>query len=752
MDKEKLKKICKLDEVVINRIAAGEVVQRPCNAIKELIENSIDAGSDSVSVSVDDGGLKKLQITDTGHGIRKEDLGIVCERFTTSKLKTFSDLQSISTHGFRGEALASISHVSYVTIQTKTVNDKCAWVAHYRDGVLHPKKPGMSSEPKACAGNVGTSITADDLFYNMATRKRAMNGRDEFNKIAHVITCYAVHNTGVAFSLKKVGDNIPKIRTTSKATKVDTISNLFGPAVGKELIDFSCDDKNFGFTSTGYLSNANYSGKSFRFLLFINNRLVESNAAKRAFEAVYSSVLPKNSYPFVYLSIHIDPQNIDVNVHPTKNEVHFLHEDAIIAGIQAKAQQTLYKCSTSRNYYTQARLPGVDITEAVKEVTDTKKCDGSERVYDHQLVRTDCNQSKLDLFLHNQSNKAASSMATTVSSNSSDRLFSTVKDTEKPGPSMISERCSISLSSEDKENIDTVNVEEFVAGDNKNPTKVEKFVPKSDSKVEATPQSKRRPVYLSSVVSLQEDICQARHEGAVELFKEHKFVGVANTRFALAQVKTKLHLFDIAKLSEALFYQKVIFDFQNFDIFKFTEPAPMYDLVMIALDDPASSWNPDHGPKEELATFAVDLLVSKQKMLEEYFSILITEAKELAGLPILVEQYYPLLHLIPMFLLRAATEVNWDSEKECFHTIALEIAKLYAMRPIDTQLDELNTQPPEENIPQADPNVPDWKFTTEHILFPQLKSFFIPDKSVSTNGSVLQVADLHDLYKVFERC
>ena len=151
------------------------------------------------------------------------------------------------------------------------------------------------------------------------------------------------------------GDNMPKIRTTSKATKIDTISNLYGPAVGKELLELSCDDKNFGFKSAGYLSNANYSGKAFRFLLFINNRLVESSAAKKAFEAVYASVLPKNSYPFVYLSISIDPQNIDVNVHPTKNEVHFLHEDAIIAGIQAKAQQTLYKCSTSRNYYTQAR-------------------------------------------------------------------------------------------------------------------------------------------------------------------------------------------------------------------------------------------------------------------------------------------------------------------------------------------------------------------------------------------------------------
>ncbi|KAL5256419.1 hypothetical protein ACHWQZ_G011601 [Mnemiopsis leidyi] len=730
-------KICKLDEVVINRIAAGEVVQRPCNAIKELVENSIDAGSDSITVSVDDGGLKMLQITDTGHGIRKEDLGIVCERFTTSKLKTFSDLRSISTHGFRGEALASISHVSFVTIQTKTAFDKCAWVGHYRDGKLHPKKPGASAEPKPCAGNTGTTITAEDLFYNMGTRKRAMNGRDEFNKVAHVITCYAIHNTGTAFSLKKSGDNMPKIRTTSKATKIDTISNLYGPSLGKELIEFSCDDKNFGFKSSGYLTNANYSGKSFRFILFINNRLVESSAAKKAFEAVYASVLPKNSYPFVYLSIHIDPQNIDVNVHPTKNEVHFLHEDEIIAGIQAKAQQTLYQCSTSRNYYTQARLPGFDMAAAVEEVKGKKKAvEGSEssRVYDHQLVRTDCNQTKLDLFIANQANRTEEkkNAKSNPSASSSSGLFSTVVE-DRPGPSH-KEVIGSSASSENKENINTINVEEFVP----------KEAPKPGN------PTHRRPIYLTSVLNLQEDICKARHEGAVDLMREHKFVGVANSQYALAQVKTKLYLFDFGKLSEALFYQKVIFDFQNFDIFNFSEAAPIHDLVMIALDDESSSWNPDHGPKEELATFATELLLSKREMLDDYFSIVITEEGSLSGLPMLVEQYYPLLHQIPMFLLRLATEVDWESEKGCFQTVAMEIARLYTMKPLERENEDGATQSTQKD--PTDPNVPDWKFTVEHILFPQFKSFFIPDMSVTSSGAVLQVADLHDLYKVFERC
>ena len=388
------------------------------------------------------------------------------------------------------------------------------------------------------------------------------------------------------------------------------------------------------------------------------------------------------------------------------------------------------------------RLPGFDMAAAVEEVKGTKKVreeTENTRVYDHELVRTDCNQTKLDLFIANQANKIMTEKTSELNTTPTTSLFTTL-DSEKPGPS--SKKMKLpnpgtgGTSSDNKENIDTINVEEFI--------------PKEASKSVNNP-THRRPIYLTSVLALQEEICKARHEGAVDLLREHKFVGVANTQYALAQVRTKLYLFDIGKLSEALFYQKAIFDFQNFDIFDFSEPSPMHELIMIALDDESSSWNPDHGPKEELATFATDLLVSRREMLDDYFSIMVTKEGSLSGLPLLVDQYYPLLHQIPMFLLRLATEVDWDSEKGCFQTIAQEIAKLYAMRPIEQESDNSATQST-QNKRSADPNIPDWKFTVEHILFPQLKSFFVPDQSVTASGAILQVADLHDLYKVFERC
>lgn len=153
------RRIQQLSEDVVNKIAAGEIIVAPVNALKELIENAVDAGSTALEIVVKDGGLKLLQISDNGCGIDREDMAILCERFTTSKLKAFEDLQSIATYGFRGEALASISHIAHLSVTTRTKESSCAWKAQYSDGKLVAPKPGQSAEPKAIAGRPGTQIT-----------------------------------------------------------------------------------------------------------------------------------------------------------------------------------------------------------------------------------------------------------------------------------------------------------------------------------------------------------------------------------------------------------------------------------------------------------------------------------------------------------------------------------------------------------------------------------------------------------------
>eukprot|EP01041_Mallomonas_annulata_P007820 gene7820-15990_t len=234
--------IRKLDEATVNRIAAGEVVQSPAAAIKEMLENSLDAGSTNISVVAKGGGMQLLQIQDNGHGIRKEDLPILCERFTTSKITKYEDLQSVTTFGFRGEALASITHVAHVHIITRTATQQCAYKANYSDGKLVPFKSGDKADPKPCASTVGTSITVEDLFYNMQTRKQAFkNNNEQYQKILDVMSKYSIHygDKNISFICKKYGQNTPDLHTSTSNSTLDNIKNIYGSTLGKELLKFS---------------------------------------------------------------------------------------------------------------------------------------------------------------------------------------------------------------------------------------------------------------------------------------------------------------------------------------------------------------------------------------------------------------------------------------------------------------------------------------------------------------------------------
>ncbi|XP_011302077.1 DNA mismatch repair protein Mlh1 isoform X2 [Fopius arisanus] len=386
-------KIQKLDEVVVNRIAAGEVIQRPANALKELIENSLDAKSTNIQVTVKDGGLKSLQIQDNGTGIRREDLEIVCERFTTSKLKKFDDLKSISTFGFRGEALASMSHVAHLTITTKTISDKVAYKASYLDGKL-------KGAPKPLAGNQGTTILIENLFYNVVTRRKALaSPSEEFSRISEVVTKYSIHNPSVGFTLKKQGEALPSVRTPHNSSNISNIKVLYGNTITRDLLEINLDDDSLQFKMHCLLTNPNYSHKRLTFILFINHRLVESTSIRKMLEDLYSIYLPKKTHPWCYLSLEINPLNIDVNVHPTKHEVRFLHEDSIIERVKCALDEQLSRSNASRTFYVQARLPQVDITKDILEKVLPEFDKGEKKkISAKEMIRTDANDQKLDKF------------------------------------------------------------------------------------------------------------------------------------------------------------------------------------------------------------------------------------------------------------------------------------------------------------------------------------------------------------------
>ncbi|XP_066208043.1 DNA mismatch repair protein Mlh1 isoform X1 [Saccopteryx leptura] len=747
--------IRRLDETVVNRIAAGEVIQRPANAIKEMIENCLDAKSTSIQVVVKEGGLKLLQIQDNGTGIRKEDLDIVCERFTTSKLQSFEDLASISTYGFRGEALASISHVAHVTITTKTADGKCAYRASYSDGKL--KAP-----PKPCAGNQGTQITVEDLFYNIPTRRKAFkNPSEEYGKILEVVGRYSIHNSGISFSVKKQGETVADIRTLPNATTVDNIRSIFGSAVSRELIEVGCEDQTLAFRMKGYVSNANYSVKKCIFLLFINHRLVESTSLRKAIETVYAAYLPKNTHPFLYLSLEISPQNVDVNVHPTKHEVHFLHEDSILERVQQHVEGKLLGSNSSRMYFTQTLLPGLagPSGEAVKPTTGAaaSAAPSGDKVYAYQMVRTDSREQKLDAFL--QPVSKASQPQATVPEDSTAPSRAEQQDEEMPelpAPADVAAEKQSLGGDAPKGHVSETSEKSGSPPGPGNPRKraregsdVEMVEDESQKEMTAACTPRRRIINLTSVLSLREEISERGHETLREMLHNHSFVGCVNPQWALAQHQTKLYLLSTTRLSEELFYQILIYDFANFGVLRLSEPAPLFDLAMLALDSPESGWTEEDGPKEELAEYIVEFLKKKNEMLADYFSLEISEEGNLVGLPLLIDNYVPPLEGLPIFILRLATEVNWDEEKECFESLSKECAMFYSIR--KQYISEESTLSGQQSEgPGSTPNP--WKWTVEHIVYKALRSHLLPPKHFTEDGTVLQLANLPDLYKVFERC
>jgi DNA mismatch repair protein MLH1 len=325
-----------------------------------MIENSLDAGSTIITITCKQGGMSLIQIQDNGHGIRHDDLEIVCERFTTSKISDFEDLKNISTFGFRGEALASITHVAHVTIISKTENSPCAFKAKYNDGKLVPTKSGDFPKPQPCAGNTGTIITVEDLFYNMPSRRQAFkNHTEEYQRVLDVCNKYAIHYAEkVSFTCKKNASFLD-LHTPPSGSIIDSIRIIYGSAVAKDLLQLKPSEiieNQFKASINGYISNANLFNKKPVNIFFINNRLISSIAIKRAIDTIYSEILPKGTYPFIYLSITLPSENIDVNIHPTKKEVHFLDEEKLLEFISSSIKSLLGFANSSRTFYVQSVL------------------------------------------------------------------------------------------------------------------------------------------------------------------------------------------------------------------------------------------------------------------------------------------------------------------------------------------------------------------------------------------------------------
>lgn len=325
------KKIHLLNENLVNQIAAGEVVERPASVVKELIENSIDAHSSSITIEIIEGGKKRIRVTDDGTGIDKEDLLFALERHATSKILNQEDLFKIQTMGFRGEALASIGSVACLTLASRT--------AENIEGYSIVNRGGAYCEIEPVGMEKGTVVTVEDVFYNTPARLKFLKtDATEFQHIVSYVTAIALEYFHIAFTLYHDGKKLISFPVASDS--FERVVQIFGPTIAKNLVPVTYLGESFKIRGWVGKPGIARSSRSSQFI-FINRRYVDSLAISKAVETAYYSMLPRGKYPFAILSVDVDFAMVDVNVHPRKKEVRFVQGGEVFQIVSTAVKKAL---------------------------------------------------------------------------------------------------------------------------------------------------------------------------------------------------------------------------------------------------------------------------------------------------------------------------------------------------------------------------------------------------------------------------
>lgn len=499
--------------------------------------------------------------------------------------------------------------------------------------------------------------------------------------------------------------------------------------MANELVEFQIEDEKLGFRSSGFATNANYHVKKTAILLFINHRAVESTAVKRAIEQTYSAFLPKGGHPFVYIDLEIEPQRVDVNVHPTKREVNFLNEDEIVESICDEIRSKLAQVDSSRTFLTQTLLPGVTTMEPLNQdnIGPGPSSEGAgatprtpataKKPYEHNLIRTDSKMRKITSML-------------------SPAMPHSRSEAEPSTPSVLDE--GLQYETTDREPL---------------------------------------RIALTSIKNLRASVRACMHNNLTEMIASHTYVGLVDERRRIAAIQSgvKLYLVDYGMLCSGLFYQIGLTDFGNFGVIKL-DPAPqLIDLLRLAADTEREEHKANNETTEaetdaifnNAPEMVAKTLIDRREMLHEYFSLHISADGALLSIPLLLKGYLPSLAKLPRFLLRLGPYVDWTSEEECFRSFLRELAAFYTPEqlptPPSTSASSTAAAPEMQGPPESqnggedgddDEFIRDRRLQLarmlEHVVFPALRARLVATQRLLRG--VVEVADLKGLYRVFERC
>ena len=348
--------IRKLSESVINKIAAGEVIERPASVVKELLENSVDAGATQIEVTIEKGGIEMIRVTDNGCGISKEDLPLAVTSHATSKIVDADDLFKVGTFGFRGEALASVTEVSQAMIRSRNADSDCGYELLINGGHAEPIEP--------CGCPVGTSIEIRQLFYNTPVRQKFLKTpQTEKSHIAEAFARVALANPQIQMTLRNNQNTVHQLAATESWR--ERIGAFYGPEIAENLIAISSQEGDI--TLSGFVIDPSISRSNKRMqYLFLNRRYIRDHSLQHALSEAYRGLLMVGRYPLCFLRLDMPPQMVDVNVHPAKLEVRFQNGGQIYKQLLATVRERFLSTDLTAKGHLSRRDGGHPVTPAAQ--------------------------------------------------------------------------------------------------------------------------------------------------------------------------------------------------------------------------------------------------------------------------------------------------------------------------------------------------------------------------------------------------
>lgn len=542
-------KIVLLDELTINKIAAGEVIERPASVVKELVENSIDAGATNITVEIQNGGISKIRIIDNGSGMSKDDLEFAFERHATSKIRKAADLENVKSMGFRGEALASIAAIAHVELVSKTEDDNI--------GHKIVVEGGKILEIEDSASQKGTTITVSNLFFNTPVRYKFL--KKDFTEAGYIedaVTRIAIANPNIA--IKLINGNKTIIQTNGNGDLKTVIYTIYGKEIAEGLLEVNYEYE--GIKVTGAIGKPEIArnNRSYQ-MFFVNKRYIKDKTLSAGVEQAFKGLIPIGKYGVVVLNIEIEPNKIDVNVHPTKLEIRFQEEQKVFKAIYHSVKDTLLKGDLVKEVEREPVVEEQKLEVNQEPVKLEENQIKTEQVVEPKVETEDIKESGF-MGLFKKKEKDADEFIENYSTNTLQEIFAQ-KSAEQPEEVEIptqEQKNKMEDIIEKQKELENPKVEEPTSKD------FDEMYVKTFGKLPETQKIEENSNKIDvKTLKEVENISVFEEKENYNTIPKYKFIGALFSTYLVIEMKDEIYIIDQHAAHERVMYEKVKKNFYN---------------------------------------------------------------------------------------------------------------------------------------------------------------------------------------------